>query len=191
MTESVQVVVPLFLLTLFMSSLLKLMAESVQIVARSEWKAVDPRDKDLLKSPAERVIIHHTDVKIPKGRTETYRQLQAIQRVHMQERHFVDIGYNFLVGEDGTVYEGRGWGVMGAHCKNHNNDSVGIAFMGNFNNDKPSLEALRAVKALLKDGISKEKLHPEFVLFGHRDLGNTECPGDNLYASLPQLRSAE
>jgi peptidoglycan recognition protein len=30
-----------------------------------------------------------------------------------------DIGYNFIVGEDGNVYEGRGWTKVGAHapCK--------------------------------------------------------------------------
>jgi uncharacterized protein with LGFP repeats len=28
------------------------------------------------------------------------------------------------------------------------------------------------------------------VLFGHRDVGNTECPGDDGYALLPPLRSA-
>lgn len=40
---------------------------------------------------------------------------------------------SFLVGGDGTVYEGRGWGVVGAHAKGNNHDSVGVAFMGNFN----------------------------------------------------------
>jgi len=28
------------------------------------------------------------------------------------------------------------------------------------------------------------------VLFGHRDVGATECPGDDGYALLPGLRSA-
>lgn len=33
------------------------------------------------------------------------------------------------------VYEGRGWGIVGAHAKEHNLYSVGIAFMGNFNGE--------------------------------------------------------
>ncbi len=41
--------------------------------------------------------------------------------------------FSFLVEDDGTVYEGRGWGVVGAHALGNNRDSVGIAFMGNFN----------------------------------------------------------
>lgn len=31
------------------------------------------------------------------------------------------------------MYEGRGWGLMGAHAKGNNHDSLGVAFMGNFN----------------------------------------------------------
>ena len=36
-----------------------------------------------------------------------------------------DIGYNFVVGEDGNVYEGRGWNSVGAHTYGYNNRSIG------------------------------------------------------------------
>jgi N-acetylmuramoyl-L-alanine amidase len=36
-----------------------------------------------------------------------------------------DIGYNFLVGEDGNIYEGRGWTQTGAHCIGYNSKSIG------------------------------------------------------------------
>lgn len=35
-----------------------------------------------------------------------------------------DIGYSFVVGEDGNVYEARGWDSIGAHTKGYN--SVGL-----------------------------------------------------------------
>lgn len=54
--------------------------------------------------------------------------------------------------------------------------------------DTPSTEAISSVKQLLKSGVSQGFLRPEFVLLGHRDLGETQCPGENLYAALPQLR---
>jgi N-acetylmuramoyl-L-alanine amidase len=40
----------------------------------------------------------------------------------------VDIGYHFLVGENGKVYEGRGWDRQGAHSPGWNNDAYGNNF---------------------------------------------------------------
>jgi len=52
-----------------------------------------------------------------------------------------DIGYNFLVGGDGNVYEGRGWDNQGAHVKGQNRASYGGAFIGDFTNELPTAEA--------------------------------------------------
>ncbi|XP_069003389.1 peptidoglycan recognition protein 5 [Embiotoca jacksoni] len=165
------------------------MAQNVDIVSRQTWGAAAPRKKTTLKGTARRVIIHHTALPSCTGLTECKARVASIQRGHMNDRDFDDIGYNFLVGVDGTVFEGRGWGVAGAHAKGHNSDSLGIAFMGNFNNDTPNQDAISSVKRLLQGGVSQGFLHPGFVLLGHRDLGETECPGEKLYAALAQLRS--
>ncbi|KAF3692979.1 Peptidoglycan-recognition protein SC2 [Channa argus] len=167
------------------------MQQRVNIVSRLEWGAAAPEQKEKLKAPAWRVIIHHTALPRCKGLTEGKDQLVCIQRMHMKGRGFDDIGYNFLVGGDGTLFEGRGWGVVGAHTKGNNHDSLGIAFMGNYNNDTPSTEEISSVKLLLQCGVSQGFLHREFVLLGHRDLGNTECPGGKLYAALSKLRGTK
>ncbi|XP_049433088.1 peptidoglycan recognition protein 5 [Epinephelus fuscoguttatus] len=166
------------------------MAEKVTIVKRQEWGAAAPKQKEALKGTAQRVFIHHTANPSCKDQKACMDRLVSIQRVHMTERGFDDIGYNFLVGPDGTVYEGRGWAVVGAHAKKNNHDSLGIAFMGNFDNDTPSAEAMSSVKKLLKLGVCEGNLTPKFTLLGHRDVGDTKCPGDKLYAALPQLRDA-
>lgn len=36
-----------------------------------------------------------------------------------------DIGYSFMVGEDGNVYEGRGWDQVGAHTYGYNTVGLG------------------------------------------------------------------
>ncbi|KAM4590453.1 peptidoglycan recognition protein 5 [Fundulus diaphanus] len=165
------------------------MEPTVDIVSRQQWGAAAPKQKESLNGPAQRVVIHHTALQSCKGLAECKDRLLGIQRLHMEDRHFDDIGYNFLIGGDGSVFEGRGWGVMGAHTKGHNSDSLGIAFMGNFNNDTPSKEAMLSVKQLLRSGVSQGFIRPQFGLYGHRDLGATECPGENLYAALSQLKS--
>ncbi|XP_073347844.1 peptidoglycan recognition protein 5 [Pagrus major] len=168
------------------------MDQNVNIVSREEWGAAAPKQKaSPLNGLAQRVFIHHTALPKCTGLKECKERLVSIQRGHMTDRKFDDIGYNFIVGGDGTVFEGRGWGVVGAHTKYNNDDSLGIAFMGNFNSDTPSAEALSSVKQLLQDGVSQGFISSAFSLLGHRDKGQTECPGANLYAAIPQLKGSK
>lgn len=39
---------------------------------------------------------------------------------------YSDIEYSFVVGEDGNVYEARGWDAVGAHTLGHNHDGLGM-----------------------------------------------------------------
>ncbi|XP_062241638.1 peptidoglycan recognition protein 5 isoform X1 [Platichthys flesus] len=166
----------------------QVMEQNVRIVSRVQWRAAPPKQRERQKSLARRVVIHHTATPSCRGLEKCKEQIFSIQRDHMTERGFSDIGYNFLVEGGGIVFEGRGWGVVGAHTKGNNLDSLGIAFIGNFNNDAPSKEAILSVKQLLQSGVSQGFLCKEFSLLGHRDLGDTECPGENLYSALPNLR---
>ncbi|KAJ8280751.1 hypothetical protein GJAV_G00058570 [Gymnothorax javanicus] len=152
----------------------------LNLVSRSHWEALEPVSKETLLGPARRVIIHHTALWSCASRQDCIAQLQHTQRLHMCDRGFEDIGYNFLIGGDGTIYEGRGWGIVGAHAKGNNHDSLGIAFMGNFNDETPSMAALYSTRQLLWCGVSLGFLHPTFTILGHRDLAPTECPGTRL-----------
>ncbi|XP_062329062.1 peptidoglycan recognition protein 5 [Osmerus eperlanus] len=163
----------------------------VTVVPRRQWGAVSPRCRNTLKGPAQRAVIHHTALSYCESPCECVAELTRIQTMHMQDRDFDDIGYNFLVGGDGTVYEGRGWGIVGAHAKENNHDSVGIALLGNFNIDSPSPAALSSVRQLLLHGISQGYLDTRYILLGHSDLRDTECPGKRLYASLHQCKPTD
>ncbi|KAJ8400408.1 hypothetical protein AAFF_G00397910 [Aldrovandia affinis] len=155
-----------------------------KVVARGQWGAVPPLSEERLQGPACRAVIHHTALWPCTAPPDCLAQLTHIQKLHMQDRHFQDIGYNFLIGGDGMIYEGRGWGVVGAHSKGNNHDSVGIAFMGNFNHESPSPAALSSTRLLLHCGVALGHLHPTYTLLGHRDLAKTECPGNTLYEAL-------
>lgn len=73
-----------------------------------------------------------------------------MQTFHIETRKWDDIGYNFLIGCDGNVYEGRGWGVEGSHTFKYNKLSIGISFIGCFMRKLPTPRALEACKNLLK-----------------------------------------
>lgn len=72
-----------------------------------------------------RQIIIHCTATCPA----TLVTVRDIEQWH-KERGFVGIGYHFVVARDGTVYPGRPIDTVGAHCKGHNSDSIGVAWIG-------------------------------------------------------------
>jgi N-acetylmuramoyl-L-alanine amidase len=61
--------------------------------------------------------------------------VRSYQNFHMNTNGWLDIGYNFVVGEDGNIYEGRGWANVGAHATNFNSRGIGICVIGDFTSE--------------------------------------------------------
>lgn len=99
----------------------------------------------------------------------------------MEERNFSDIGYNFVVGGDGSVYVGRGWNLMGAHTKGYNVKSIGIGFIGNFSEVAPTNNQLCAAQKLFEEGLRLNKLTFDYSIYGQNQLTASESPGQKLY----------
>lgn len=99
----------------------------------------------------------------------------------MDSREWSDIAYNFLVGGDGSAYEGRGWDKQGSHTRGFNVRSICIAFIGTFNVVTPPDRQIVVAQKLIKEGIQLEKLIPNYKLYGHRQLISTQSPGSVLY----------
>lgn len=74
------------------------------------------------------IIIHCTAT---YGKNEEIT-VADIDRWHRQ-RGFSCIGYHFVIHQDGLVYAGRNINMIGAHCKGHNANSIGIAYIGGCN----------------------------------------------------------
>jgi len=108
-------------------------------------------------------------------------RVNVVQSFHMDSWDWDHIGYNFLVGGDGRVYEGRGWGYVGAHTKGYNTGTIGVSFIGTFTKQRPNERQLKACQMLLEEGVRLKKLTPKYRLYGHRQLSATESPGEELY----------
>lgn len=100
---------------------------------------------------------------------------------------WADVGYNFMIGEDGHVYEGRGWNNVGAHTYGWNRNSVSFAFLGNYNNKGPEARAIRSLKEMICWGLKNGKISTNYSLFGHRDKSKTDSPGHYLYAIISKF----
>jgi hypothetical protein len=179
------------------------------LIRRADWGA----DESWMSwppeyAPVEKLILHHT---ASGGGDDPAAEVRAIYYYHAVVRGWGDIGYNFLVDKFGNVYEGRSGGldVIGGHAYAWNEGSLGISVLGCYDSggcsspQVPTAATLDAIADLAAWTSSRRWLDPRalrdfdngsstvtaYVLAGHRDYGNTLCPGGNLYAELPNLRS--
>lgn len=90
-----------------------------------------------------------------------------------------------MIGEDGRVYEGRGWDKVGAHTLGWNKVSVSFAFMGNFEEKEAGPLAIDALKGIISYGVSNGLLSADYKIYGHRDARpGSKGPGDKLYSQI-------
>jgi len=130
------------------------------------------------------VIIQHTVTPECSTRQDCTSRVDGIRGYHMDQLNFDDIGYSFLIGGDGNVYEGCGWTHEGAHTYGYNKKSIGIAFIGNFENKDASQKMLDAAHQLIKCGKSQKILRNNVRVLGARQVQNTVSPGSRLYIQM-------
>lgn len=160
-----------------------------KIIRRSEWNANPPRESYIKHTPL-RITIHHTAAHYPLTLEDAISEIQFIQDYHQNSKGWIDIGYHFLIDPSGDIFEGRPVLAVGAHVANKNTNNVGISIMGNYHppvNNELTTATINSIITLvryIKDlyGIKENEF------YGHRDLGNTDCPGDIIYSKLGEIR---
>ncbi|XP_054712234.1 peptidoglycan recognition protein-like [Uloborus diversus] len=163
--------------------------KGLSILSRKAWRARPSVRVVPISLPVNHVIIIHTADVQCKNTPQCIRIVQFTQNYHLDYNGWWDIGYNFLIGGEGLVYEGVGWKHVGAHTFNFNFISMGIAFMGDFRNATPNNRMLDAAQLLIECGKKKGYLSPYTEIHGHRDAICTISPGDKLYAIIKQWKN--
>lgn len=100
-----------------------------------------------------------------------------IRRWHL-ERGFNDIGYHYVILLDGTIEKGRDIEKIGAHCKGHNKNSIGICYIGGLDEfGKPKDTRTLKQKASLNMLIERlKKRFPNIKVHGHNEFSKKACP---------------
>lgn len=190
----------------------------VNIISRKAWGANEgircqnPTYDDSTGS----ATVHHTAETNNYTREQSAGIVRGIYAYHAQSLGWCDIGYNVLVDRFGQIFEGRFGGldrpVQGAHAGGFNENTVGIAMMGNFVNEPAPAATIESVGKYLGWRLKLANLNPKGqvtmysegtqyskyplgqrvvlpTIFAHRDVGYTECPGSAAYAQMDQIRN--
>lgn len=119
----------------------------IVIHPRSAWNARSPDPTKLtnMTQPINDIIVHHSG----EASHEGVAAIKSIQNHHMNTNGWGDIGYNYIITVDGKIYEGRSLVYMGAHCPGHNDGSIGICVLGNYDVENITNIQIQALQDLL------------------------------------------
>ena len=90
-----------------------------------------------------------------------------------------NIGYHFYIDLDGTINKGRDIDKIGAHCKGHNRNSIGICYCGGVETDGKTPKDTRTQEqkdSLLHVLKTVKAMYPEAVIYSHNEFANKACP---------------
>jgi hypothetical protein len=186
------------------------------IQPRAAWGDQDcvPREAPSY-GEVQAAFVHHTVSANDYTAAEVPAIILSICRFHRNSNGWNDIGYNFLVDKFGTIWEGRAGGVdqavIGAQAQGYNSQTTGIADIGDHSGLPASDAELNSFARLIRwklplhgtptagsvvltsggGSLNRYKSGEQVTLdrvSGHRDGDSTACPGDAMYAQLPDLR---
>ena len=153
-----------------------------EIISRQKWGATPWRGQPYSVAMSERAwfLVHYHGG--PPRNDRGNANAKEIEAIHLNNG-WSGVGYNFIVGQDGAIREGRGWGLVGAHCPGHNRDGIGV-YVAVGGNQRPSDAALRAVRALYNEACKRSGR--TLVKSWHGAHYPTACPGLHLIAWVKQ-----
>jgi hypothetical protein len=152
------------------------------IVLRSGWGAdeslrYDASAKEVWPPafyPVQKLIVHHTATQ--NGDPDPAATMRSMYYYHAVTQAWGDIGYNFVIDEQGRIYEGRhtfdqpslsppgengtGYGVTAAHAVGYNSGTVGIALLGTLTDRDATPAARDALERLLAWEADRHKIDP-------------------------------
>ena len=102
-----------------------------------------------------------------------------IRKWHVEGRGWSDIGYHFYIDLYGQIHKGRDIAKMGAHCKGHNRNSIGICYCGGVEADGKTPKDTRNTEqkeALLCVLRTLKAMYPNAIIHSHNDFANKACP---------------
>ncbi len=159
------------------------------LVKRSAWTEQAIKGNNNPMGTVTRITIHHTGEHGNWAELPDTEIVQRIEKYHTNEKKWAAIGYHYLVGKDGRIYEGRPVSYQGAHVSTQNENNLGISVIGDFTDHLPSERQLSALRSFVDDqrrlyGVSKPRV------YGHRDLHASLCPGEALYGWVKRYKSS-
>ena len=142
------------------------------IVSRQGWGAAAPSGAMVSQHP-DRIVLTHDGQAIAAD-TDVPNFIRSMQRVHM--KRWSDIAWHYIIGPDGTIYEGRVTDERSDTGYDFDTDGVVmIGVLGNYDQQTPTDRQIASVVQLMAWLCDGYGISPGSI-YAHRDVAPTN-PG--------------
>ncbi len=187
----------------------------LSIYPRDAWGAALPPKGPIEVETPQFLLVHHTASS--NSYSSAAALIQATYSFHTSSaKRWSDVCYEFFIGREGDVWEGRAGALTGPVVADATGGSQGFAqlicLLGDFTSQLPTEAAQASLAKVLAwlGGRYSIDISPgattSFVsrgsqrwsagtavttstIAGHRDMSYTACPGDAFYPVLPEIRA--
>lgn len=133
--------------------------------------------QDLNLSKVDAIALHHM--------AHPTADVKTVEGWHINQG-WRALGYNFWVGFDGTVYEGRGF-KLGAGVENQNGHIISIGFQGDYHSKEVTMPDAQFNAGVDIIKYVMEKVPSVKKTGGHGEFMATACPGK--YFPLEEMKT--
>ena len=159
------------------------------MITRDEWGAQYGRGYPT--SGAKTLVVVHHDGVFPSrsqpglALEEEIAVWRMYEEFHASELTKKDprIAYTAGAFQTGRLFEGCGWGRVGAHTAGQNSSAYGFIFPLDGSRDAPTPAALTAFRHWRTEGVRLGHLTVNHLVKGHQDFTKPACPGSLVYAA--------
>nr|BBK26507.1 peptidoglycan recognition protein 8 [Nephotettix cincticeps] len=151
----------------------------MNVIRREEWGALPGKGLEPMDLPIKHVLFSaENEFQYCLDEQECTHSVRSIQK-HYLDKGLEDIPYNFIVGNDGNVYEGRGWNnkpgpdvQKDPSFKNNPTLDIGV-ICGHKEITPDKMDLVRSAFQLAEDfvkfGIQEKKVEADYEFEGFSD----------------------
>lgn len=138
----------------------------------------------IIKEPLQNLTLSKVDSIALHHMAHPTADVKTVESWHINQG-WRAIGYNFWVGFDGTVYEGRGF-KLGAGVENQNGHIISIGFQGDYHSKEVKMPDAQFNAGVDIIKYVLEKVPTIKKIGGHGEFMATACPGK--YFPLAEMK---
>lgn len=153
----------------------------MRLLEREDWLARQPTrsPRPVSLERVQGMVLHHNGPEM-NWASKPSVLVRSIQNYHMGVRGWSDIAYSFVVAQDGTVFQGRGWDWDEFAQLDEGADLISVMWLGGGHTESRQIPSQAAYDAIRELRVLGCQMGMGTRVWPHNAFQRKPCPGPEL-----------